>query len=164
MKIVDLHEYGSSGPYIKSSGTTAPVTTPSAGAKNLPGSTGQPPGLPAEVKKVLPIKTVKDLPKPDKTDPKKPFGVYDQKKRLIAIAVRPKPNMPPVMIDPKSKKPMQNLRGLYIQDPRDPNATQDADKMESVFDKFLKLSLEEQLRVVESIDVEKLNRILNENK
>lgn len=154
MKLTDLHEYGLSGPYVKGS---AAMPSSTAGAKTI----GQQPMVPPEVKKVVPIKTPKDLPKPDKMDPKKPFGVYDQKRRLIAIGMRKNASVAPVFIDPKSKKPMQNLRGLFIQDPKDQESVE---KTESVLDQFLKLSLAEQLRIVENIDVHKLDRILNEHK
>lgn len=160
MKLTDLHEYGLSGPYAKASSSPEPTTS----AKPQTGSFSQTLGLPGMVKNVKAIKTVKDIPKPDKKDPKKPFGVYDQKKKLIAIAMRKNPNMPPILIDPKSKKPMQNLRGLFIQDPQDQTDQESIEKTESVLDKFLKLSLAEQLRIVENIDVNKLDRILNERK
>lgn len=156
MRVRDITEYGSSGPYAQAAsapmagGNQPMVTTPGkpdAGVKK--------PQIPLRAKTLKPIKTPKDLPQTD--NPDEPFGIYDPKdKKLVGIAINQGGNKPPAILDPKTKKPLRPgwamLRSLGV----DPSTT----KTESVWSKFMKLPLDEQLRIVEHIEVNKLNRII----
>jgi hypothetical protein len=157
MKIHELLEYGLSGPYTSGSTPTGESAMGGSIPGSMPTSSSNKAAqkIPILAPKVAPIKTIKDIPLPSKDNPKEPMGVYDKNKKLVAIAARPAKNKPPVFIDPKTKKPLQNLRGLYIQDPKTAK--------ESVFNRFAALSLEEQLLIVEQIDMASLTRALNED-
>lgn len=165
MKIRDINEYGSTpGPAgyggTQSMSSLPKVTTgtqPPKPTDNKPGNKNPEP-IPGRARNVKPIKTAKDLLDINSDDPKAPVGVYDKAGKIVAIAARPKTgstSTPPVLIDPKTKKPLSNLRGLYVSEPP---------KTESVIDRFMSLTLEEQLRIVESIDTNKLDRILHGKK
>lgn len=158
MKIQDITEYGSSGPYAQAAATaTAQTTAPTTGmqtAKQPQAPTG-PKAIPKVANKVKPIQAMKDLPAPDPKNPNEPVPVYDKNKKLVALAYR-KVNKPVVLLDPKTKKPAPNLRGLFIQD-QPPVA-------ESVLDRFMALPLSEQLRILEGIAVQRLDQIINEQK
>lgn len=155
MKIQDITEYGSSGPYNQGMTTSQAGNKPGVTTAAKPGPGAKQPQIPLRAKTLKPIRSPSDLPD-NQDNPQEPFGIYDPKdKKLVGIAINQGGNKPPAILDPKTKKPMKPgwamLRSLGV----DPSAT----KTESVWSKFMALPLAEQLRIVEHIDVSKLNRI-----
>lgn len=153
MKISDLTEqygmtsggptYGSSMPAATSkptTSTTSTKTTPANAAKKIP----------LRAPEVAPINTADDLMPENPTDPVQK-GVYDKSGKLVSIYSKPKGTKPGVFLDPRSRRAMVNLRGLHV----------DATQQESAIAKFVGLPLEEQLRIVENLSVERLDKILN---
>lgn len=167
MRVIDITEYGSSGPYPQGSTMSQTGTVAATGPAPAGKSTGKSatntkqPQIPLRANKLKPIKSPRDIPQPNKDNPKEPFGIYDPKdKKLIGIAISQGGNKPPKIIDAKTKKAMlpgwPMLRSLGV----DPEAL----KKESVWTKFMNLPLTEQLRILEHIDVNKLDQVLNETK